>query len=107
MRRMWRRVVLIAGAGLIGACSSGSVDVPEALDGACSVERGCQFTEEVVAALCEELGQPERVELNTHDDEIRSIRVFETYPTVPPSLDYPVAVPKGTSWQWAIDCTVR
>lgn len=104
---MWWRAGLIASAGLISACSGGSVDVPEALQEACTGERGCQFTEEVVSALCEELGQPERVELNTHDDEIRSIRVFETYPTVPQSRAYPVAVPNGTPWDWAIDCTAR
>ena len=103
---LWR-LGLIAGAGMMGACSGGSVEVPEALRGACSGERGCQFTQEGVAELCDELGQPARVDLNTGKDRVRSIRVFETYPTVPPLRDYPVAVPNGTHWAWAFDCTTQ
>lgn len=107
MRRSVGLAWFIAWIVVLAACSDAPVEVPEALRGVCTAERGCQFTEEVVEALCNELGQPERIELDTRDHEVRLIATYQNYPVTPSGRGYPIAVPNGTPLNWAIDCTVR
>ena len=92
---------------VLAGCSDAAIDVPQALRGVCDDQRGCVITNEVADSLCRELGDPARVELDTRGGKIRSITILETYPVVDPDRGYPVAVPIGTPWDLAIDCTAR
>jgi hypothetical protein len=126
MRRMKQLAgAFIAGGVLIGGCSgSDSTELPAAFDGVCTSERGCQVTNAVAEAACDELGNPDRIGLRVGETAIESIEVYESYPSVfalsaGASVDtaYPeVAVvkndprypvfPRTSDWNHMIDCTV-
>lgn len=122
---------LVAGGSLVAGCSGSEPEgLPAAFRDICTPERGCEFTDAVSQAACDELGNPARIMLHEGEHGIDSVVVFVTYPTVSapvapasvapsvePALDasdYPDIAPvvprylaraPTRSWNRSIDCT--